>query len=277
VWFGERWITSIFDLFEENVRYFSPLLPETQDEDPLAILAAGGAPSLSELRLHNSTIWRWNRPIYDVADGVPHLRIENRVLPAGPTVIDMLANAAFFFGAMRGLAELDRPVWTQQPFHTAQDNFYAGARWGMDSHLYWPGIGWARPDELVLRTLLPVAHQGLHSCGMSAAAQERYLTVIEQRCATRRTGATWQRAVVQTLTDRDADRPTALAGMLRCYIEHMHSNQPVHTWPLPGLRPQSQQRAPTQPATFPCLPPGRPARARPTGRAQQAGPYRAGT
>jgi hypothetical protein len=235
VWFGERWITSIFDLFEENVRHFPPLLPETQDESPLAVLAAGGTPSLSELRLHNSTIWRWNRPVYDVADGVPHLRIENRVLPAGPTVIDVVANAAFFFGAMRGLAELEMPVWRQMSFQAARDNFYAGARLGMDAHLYWPDLGWVRPDELVLRTLLPLAHHGLRSCGMSDTARERYLAVIEQRCATRHTGARWQRATVQTLTSRGADRRTALTGMLRGYIEHMHSNEPVHTWPLPGL------------------------------------------
>ncbi|HVE95823.1 MAG TPA: glutamate--cysteine ligase [Pseudonocardiaceae bacterium] len=231
VWFGERWITSIFDLFEENARYFSPLLPQTEDEDPLAVLAAGGAPSLAELRLHNSTVWRWNRPVYDVTDGVPHLRIENRVLPAGPTVIDVLANAAFFFGAMRGLTELDRPVWSQMSFPAAADNLYAGARLGMDAQLYWPGSGWVRPDELVLRKLLPLAHDGLRSCGMSDAARERYLAVIEQRCVTRRTGASWQRATVQTLTAQGADRPTALAGMLRGYIEHMHSNQPVHAWP----------------------------------------------
>jgi gamma-glutamyl:cysteine ligase YbdK (ATP-grasp superfamily) len=231
VWFGERWITSIFDLFEENVRYFSPLLPQTQNEDPLAVLAAGATPSLSELRLHNSTIWRWNRPVYDVADGVPHLRIENRVLPAGPTVIDVLANAAFFFGAMRGLTELDRPVWSQMSFEAAKDNLYAGARLGMDARLYWPGTGWVRPDEHVLRTLLPLAHDGLRSCGMSDAARERYLSVIEQRCATRCTGASWQRATVQTLTSRGADRRAALAGMLRGYVEHMHSNQPVHAWP----------------------------------------------
>ncbi len=231
VWFGERWINSIFDLFEENARYFSPLLPQTEDEDPLAVLAAGGAPSLSELRLHNSTIWRWNRPVYDVTAGVPHLRIENRVLPAGPTVIDVLANAAFFFGAMRGLTELDRPVWSQMSFQAAQDNLYAGARLGMGAQLYWPGTGWVRPDELVLRTLLPLAHDGLRSCGMSDAARERYLAVIEQRCVTRRTGAGWQRATVQTLTAQGADRPAALAGMLRGYLEHMHSNQPVHTWP----------------------------------------------
>jgi hypothetical protein len=231
VWFGERWITCSFDLFEENVRYFSPLLPEIQDEDPLAVLAAGATPSLSELRLHNSTIWRWNRPVYDVMDGVPHLRIENRVLPAGPTVIDVLANAAFFFGAMRGLVEVGTPVWSQLPFEAARDNLYAGARLGMDARLYWPDIGWVRPDELVLRKLLPLAHEGLRSCGMSDAARERYLTVIEQRCTTRRTGASWQRATVQTLASRGADRPAALAGMLRRYIEHMHSNLPVHAWP----------------------------------------------
>lgn len=231
VWFGERWISSIFDLFEENVRYFSPLLPEIQDEDPLAVLAAGAAPSLAELRLHNSTIWRWNRPVYDVMEGVPHLRIENRVLPAGPTVIDVLANSAFFFGAMRGLVEAEVPVWTRMSFQDAQRNLYAGARLGMDATLDWPGTGPVRPDELALRELLPLAHDGLRSCGMSDAARERYLTVIERRCTTRRTGASWQRATVQKLAERGADRPTALAAMLREYVEHMHSNLPVHEWP----------------------------------------------
>lgn len=100
VWFGgERWITSIFDLFEENVRYFPPsLLPELSDEDPVAELAAGRTPHLSELRLHNGTVYRWNRPVYDVVNGRPHLRVENRVLPAGPTVVDMMANSAFYYG-----------------------------------------------------------------------------------------------------------------------------------------------------------------------------------
>jgi gamma-glutamyl:cysteine ligase YbdK (ATP-grasp superfamily) len=231
VWFGERWITSVFDLFEENVRYFTPLLPETQHEDPLAVLDGGKAPSLSELRLHNGTVWRWNRPIYDVVDGVPHLRIENRVLPAGPTVVDVLANAAFFYGAMRALTEDERPVWTQMSFAAAAENFYAGARVGMDAQLYWPGMGWVPPDELVLRTLLPRAHDGLRSLGVSDAARDRYLGVIEQRCVARRTGSSWQRETVQTLSARAGDRRAVLTGMLRRYIEHMHSNQPVHTWP----------------------------------------------
>ena len=126
VWFGERWITSIFDLFEENVRYFPALLPIVDDEDPAAVLDAGGTPKLAELRLHNGTIYRWNRPVYDVVDGGPHLRVENRVLPAGPTVVDTMANAAFYFGLVRALAEQDRPVWSQMSFTAAEENFHVG-------------------------------------------------------------------------------------------------------------------------------------------------------
>ena len=103
VWFGERWITSIFDLFEENVRYFPSLLPVCEDEDPLETLERGDVPRLGELRLHNGTIYRWNRPIYDVVRDQPHLRVENRVLPAGPSVVDILANAAFYYGLLRML------------------------------------------------------------------------------------------------------------------------------------------------------------------------------
>lgn len=231
VWFGERWISSVFDLFEENTRYFPPLLPETRSEDPLAVLENGGAPQLSELRLHNGTVWRWNRPIYDVADGVAHLRIENRVLPAGPTVVDVLANAAFFYGALRALTKHEPPVWTQMSFTAAEHNLYAGARLGMDAELYWPGTGWVAPDELVLRTLLPLAHEGLRCHGVSDAARERYLGVLERRCVARRTGSTWQRETVQALSGRRGDRRAALAGMLRRYVEYMHTNQPVHTWP----------------------------------------------
>ncbi|TWP50038.1 glutamate--cysteine ligase [Lentzea tibetensis] len=232
VWFGERWITSIFDLFEENARYFSALLPETDEEDPVGVLSGGGTPNLTELRLHNGTIWRWNRPVYDVVDGVPHLRIENRVLPAGPTVIDTLANAAFFYGAQRALASQERPLWTQMSFQAAEENLYTGARHGMAAQLYWPGIGWIPADELVLRKLLPMAHDGLRDCGVSDEVRERYLGVIEQRCLARRTGSSWQRATVALLERRGADRESALAGMLMRYMELMHAGEPVHSWPV---------------------------------------------
>ena len=161
VWFGERWITSIFDLFEENVRYFPALLPVVSDEEPMAVLESGGAPKLQELRLHNGTIYRWNRPIYDIARGRPHLRVENRVLPAGPTIVDTVANAAFYYGLVRMLVDDERPVWTQMSFSAAHDNFYAGAKDGLDARVYWPGVGEAPASELVLRRLLPMAREGL--------------------------------------------------------------------------------------------------------------------
>ncbi len=232
VWFGERWITSIFDLFEENVRYFPALLPEPEDEDPVAALHSGRAPTLAELRLHNGTIWRWNRPVYDLVDGVPHLRVENRVLPSGPSVVDVLANAAFFYGAQRALTEHDRPVWTQMSFAAAEENFYTGARHGMDGHLYWPGLGWIAPDELVLRKLLPMAHEGLRACGVSDAAREHLLGIIEARCLRRQTGSSWQREVVGGLQRAGHDRQSALAGMLRRYVALTDSAEPVHTWPV---------------------------------------------
>jgi hypothetical protein len=232
VWFGERWITSIFDLFEENVRYFPGLLPETSSEDPIEALESGQAPKLAELRLHNGTVWRWNRPVYDVVDGLPHLRVENRVLPAGPSVLDMVANAAFFYGAQRALAEQDRPVWTQMSFQAAEENLYAGARHGFDTQLYWPGIGWIPPDELALRVLLPLAHEGLRRSDVSDEASERYLGVIEQRCLTRRSGASWQRDYVVRAEEKGVDRDAALARMLSRYLELSASGAPVHAWPL---------------------------------------------
>jgi gamma-glutamyl:cysteine ligase YbdK (ATP-grasp superfamily) len=233
VWFGERWITSIFDLFEENVRYCPSLRPELSEEDPVAELAAGRTPTLSELRLHNGTIYRWNRPVYDVVGGRPHLRVENRVLPAGPTVVDMMANAAFYYGALRTLSEEDRPLWTKLSFAAAQSNFESAAQQGMDARLYWPGVGEVTPDELVLRRLLPMADEGLRRWEVSAEVRDRYLGVIEGRAKSGRNGAVWQASAVAALQARGMSRPTALAEMLRLYCEYMHTNEPVHTWDVP--------------------------------------------
>src|SRR5262249_36559266 len=133
VWFGERWITSVFDLFEENIRYFPALLPICEEEDPLTVLEGGGSPQLAEMSLHNGTIYRWNRPVYAVVNGQPHLRVENRVLPAGPTVLDSIANAAFYYGLVGELAEAERPIWTQMAFSAAAANLAAGARFGLDA------------------------------------------------------------------------------------------------------------------------------------------------
>ena len=233
VWFGERWITSVFDLFEENVRYFPPLLPVMDEEDPLAVLRAGGVPCLGELRLHNGTVYRWNRPVYDVMNGRPHLRVENRVLPAGPTVIDMLANAAFYFGLVRQLAGEERPIWSELPFGAAEDNFHAAARRGIEATVHWPGRGEVMVTELVRDTLLAKAHAGLDAFGVAPAHRDRLLGVIEERCRTGRNGATWQtQAVWAAEHRRGLDRQGALHDMLLRYSSLQQTNEPVHTWPV---------------------------------------------
>jgi gamma-glutamyl:cysteine ligase YbdK (ATP-grasp superfamily) len=232
VWFGERWITSIFDLFEENVRYFPALLPVTDDEDPLEVLESGGTPSLSELKLHNGTIYRWNRPVYDVVEGVPHLRVENRVLGAGPTVIDTMANAAFYFGLVRTLAEDDRPLWSRMSFSAAEENFHVAAQHGIDARIYWPGVGEVDATELVLRRLLPMAAEGLGRWGVDSDEVGRLLGIIEQRCVQRRNGASWYVDKVAVHEGAGADRVEALRLTLQDYRQLMHANEPVHTWPV---------------------------------------------
>ncbi len=228
VWFGERWITSVFDLFEENVRYFPALLPITDDEDPLEVLEAGGTPNLPELRLHNGTIYRWNRPVYDIAGGVPHLRVENRLLAAGPTVADTIANAAFYFGLVRSLAESERPLWSQMSFSAAEENFHVAAQQGVDAQIYWPGIGQVRATELVLRRLLPMAAEGLDAWGVEGSVRDRLLGIIEQRCLLGTNGAEW---FVGRMRQRQGeDRFDALRATLLDYRERMHTNQPAHTW-----------------------------------------------
>jgi hypothetical protein len=233
VWFGERWITSIFDLFEENVLYFSALLPVTEDEDPLEALERGDVPRLQELRLHNGTVYRWNRPVYDVVRGRPHVRVENRVLPAGPTVADVLANAAFYYGLVRVLVEEERPIWSQMSFSAAEENFHVGARDGIEARVYWPGVGEVPATELVLRRLLPMARDGLDRWGIAPADRDRLLGIVEQRCLTGRNGASWQAATFHHLyDDRKLERADALREMTVRYRDLMHSNEPVHTWPV---------------------------------------------
>lgn len=230
VWFGERWITSVFDLFEENVRYFPALLPITEEEDPLDVLESGGTPDLAELRLHNGTVYRWNRPIYDVAEGRPHLRVENRLLAAGPTVVDMIANAAFYFGLVRSLAEAERPLWSQMSFSAAEENFHLAAEQGIEARLYWPGVGQVSATELVLRRLLPLAARGLDEWGVDPAERDRLLGVVEQRCLAQTNGADWFVTRVDAREARGEDRRTALRRTLLDYRERMHTNEPVHLW-----------------------------------------------
>ena len=230
VWFGERWITSIFDLFEENVRYFPALLPELSRSSGGS--TAAGAPLLPELRLHNGTVYRWNRPIYDPGEHTPNLRLENRILPAGPTVLDVVSNAAFFYGLVQHLRTADRPLWSRLAFKSAADNFLACARSGLEATVYWPGIGETPVAELIIRHLIPQAASGLRELGVDDNLIGRYLDVIRERARTEQNGASWQIAYLRRLEGQGLDRRPALAEMTRRYWENMHTNAPVHEWPV---------------------------------------------
>ena len=234
VWFGERWITSMFDLFEENVRLFPALIPESREMAEEPLLTEGSSPRLHELMLHNGTVWRWNRPIYDPGIDVPHLRLENRLLPAGPTPADMVANAAFFYGILHSLVHERRPLWSRMSFEQATEAFQQCARWGLEARVRWPKVGRVRVADLLLEHLIPQAMEGLRSLGAEADVAAHYGGILSERARTGRNGARWQIDTVTSLEVRGAGRPEALAEMTRLYRAAVDSGDPVHAWPVPA-------------------------------------------
>jgi len=163
----------------------------------------------------------------------PHLRVENRLLPAGPTMVDICANAAFYYGLIRALVTEERPLWSQMSFSAAEENFHAAARDGIEARVYWPGVGEVPVSELVLRRLLPAAHEGLQDAGVDPADRDRLLGIIERRCVTMQNGAAWQAATFHRLyEDEKLERLEALRRMTVMYRDLMHGNEPVHEWPV---------------------------------------------
>lgn len=233
-WFGDAWLGSLLDLFEENNRYFPALLPICEDQDPHDQLAAGELPPLTELRLHNGTIYRWNRAQYtvDLEVGRGRVFLENRVLPTGPTVADMVANIAFYLGLITELGSANQPVWGRMPFAAAHKNFRTACRLGISSELVWPGLGTIDVVKLINKYLIPVAHAGLARLGINSADQDRYLGIVEDRCAARRNGAVWQTETVADLEKHGKSRSDALREMTLRYIDLARTDEPVHTWPI---------------------------------------------
>jgi gamma-glutamyl:cysteine ligase YbdK (ATP-grasp superfamily) len=233
--FGRGWVRNgAYELFEESVRQHEPVLAALADEDPLDCLAAGGLPELEELRLHQGTVWRWNRAIYDAGYG-GHLRIELRALPAGPTMLDMLANAAFHVGVALAVAPT-AAAWTATlPFSKAHANFYRAARYGLAAELDWPVGRSGSPRRLgateLVRRLVPEARRALVHVGVAGDEVEGLLGVIEARAASGQTGAVWQRRTVAAL-EPELGRDGALAAMLERYLELSERGQPVHSWPV---------------------------------------------
>ena len=220
------------ELFAESVAMHPPLVAVLAAEDPLAVVKAGGVPRLDELRLHQGTTWRWNRAVYDATDG-GHLRIEFRALPAGPTVVDMLANAAFLLGLTLALARDVRGLLTRLTFGQARRNFYAAARDGIDAELLWPTDGVPSPRMETVRALvprlLPLAREGLVEAGVEVREVDPLLELVAERTASGRTGARWQAAEVERLEARRG-RWGALCGMLERYGEMAQSGETVCRW-----------------------------------------------
>jgi hypothetical protein len=232
--FGHGWVRSgAYELFAENVALHEPVLPVLSAEDPVALVESGGTPTLAELCLHGGTVWRWNRPIYDPAGG-GHLRIEMRALPAGPTLCDAIANAAFIVGLVLALAPQMPAYCTRLTFGHARHNFYAAARRGLDAELLWPHPSAPSPRQHSARSLierlLPVAERGLRLGGVEEGEARKWLHIIERRVARGQTGASWQLQAFERYRSGGNDA-AALARLFQEYLELSEADEPVHTWP----------------------------------------------
>jgi CBS domain-containing protein len=233
--FGRSWLDdSVLEIFREDISRFKVLLGRTIDEDPFEALEAGRVPALQALQLFNSTVYRWNRPCYGVADGIAHLRIENRVLPSGPSVLDEVANAAFWFGLVSGLASELADVRTEIPFDAVRTNFVAAARHGLDAHLAWLGGGTLTARELISGQLLPLAERGLRAGGIDEADVRRYLDTIAARVERRQTGASWLLSSLAGM-DEEGSPEERMAALVAATVARQAEGTPVHEWKPAGL------------------------------------------
>jgi gamma-glutamyl:cysteine ligase YbdK (ATP-grasp superfamily) len=231
---GTGWLRGgALELFTESVRSYNPVLPVTSGPRQLSGQDDQRPPPLDELRLHQSTVWRWNRAIYDPS-GDGHLRIEMRALPAGPTVVDMLANAAFLIGLSLWVAAQDEDWTYALPFERADHAFYRAAQYGLSAELSWPA--WHRDQSRTLRAadlvaeLLPAAREGLVNAGVVGAEADSLLEIVAGRVSSGQTGAAWQRAALAA-AEPALGRQRALAEMFGRYLELTDTGRPVHTWP----------------------------------------------
>ncbi len=228
--FGTRWVRqSVLEIFREDIARFRTLVGTDLDEDPMKMLDRGEIPQLKALRLHNGSIYRWNRACFGITEGKPHLRIENRVMPAGPSTLDEMANAAFWVGLMVEIGAREEDITKRIDFDQAASNFYTAAREGIGSHFVWLDHEEISARELVLERLLPLAQAGLRRQGIAEEDTKRYLGVIDERVRTGRTGARWQLSSWNSLRDRSTptERATALVAAT---AQRQLTRRPVSDW-----------------------------------------------
>jgi len=242
VHFGDRWVDdSVTEIFKEDIARFRVILTTATEDNPLAMVAQGIAPKLKALCLHNGTVYRWNRACYGVHNGVPHLRIENRVIPSGPTVLDEIANTAFFVGMMAGMADEIDDVRELLPFEDVKANFMAAAREGIRAQMNWFGDTHMPARELILDQLLPLAERGLKKSGIARKDIDLYLGVLRDRVSTRRTGSRWALESLNNMRGRGTEDQR-----LRCLVGSMVAQQtkgrPISEWKLADFCEQQNWR-----------------------------------
>ena len=234
--FGNDWLHhSIMDIYREDISRFRVLLAGDVKENSLELIQKGEVPRLRALQVHNSTVYRWNRPCYGVSEnGKPHLRIECRVIPSGPTVEDEVANAAFWLGLMVGLADKHEDVRKIMHFADARDNFSKAAKFGLDTKFTWFKNEKIAAKDLILKQLLPIAREGLKQRKVVKKDIDRYLGIIEERAESHATGARW---LLRSYTDlkEKTNADEALAAVTAAIINNQKSQLPVHKWELPDL------------------------------------------
>jgi CBS domain-containing protein len=242
VHFGDHWVDeSVAEIFKEDIARFRVILTTETEEDPIGMVEQGIAPKLNALCLHNGTVYRWNRACYGVHKGIPHLRIENRVIPSGPTVIDEIANTAFFVGMMAGMADQYADVRDEITFEDIKTNFMAAARDGIRAQMNWFGDTHMPARELILDQLLPMAERGLRKYKVDQEDIEVYLGVIRDRVATRRNGARWALESLNNMKGRGTEdqRLRCLVGNM---IEQQSTGRPVSDWGLAEFCEQQDWR-----------------------------------
>lgn len=234
--FGKKWLEkSILEIYKEDISRFRVLISSDVSEDSLSMIKEGVTPNLRALQVHNSTVYRWNRPCYGISpNGKPHLRIENRVIPSGPTVLDEMANAALWLGAMKGMNKRVEDVTTRLGFEDARDNFTKAAKFGIDSKFTWFDDKKITACDLVLEEIIPMAIEGLQEMKVDQADIDKYMSVIKERAEKHMNGARWQ---LRSFTKLKGE--TTQAEALTILAQSIHVNQksqiPGHLWELPEI------------------------------------------
>lgn len=228
--FGRQWIrASALEIFREDIGRFRSILSTEIEEDPFEAIRSGRAPTLKALQLHNSTVYRWNRVCYGISDGKPHLRIENRMLPSGPTPIDEVANAAFWFGLVSGIATEFGDISSSLSFEDAHTNFFSAAQNGLNCQLFWVDGRLDPARKMIRKQLLPLARKGLEESQLAAEDIDRYLGVIEERVESSHTGAQWQLSSLSGMSGR-GPKSERLAAITAGLVARQEIGEPVHTW-----------------------------------------------